>query len=88
MFQVYELDAFIQGAGGSLRPFYLHVSVPRSTEGQESHHCIIQAPELFKKAIKIYGADAKQARQLSLYIVRSVLEGRRIVDKDGNEVHI
>ena len=87
-FQVYELHAFIEDDTGGRRPFHLNISKPRPTEGHDDYHCIVASAELYKRPINIYGVDEKQAYQLSFDFVRSVLEGRRIVDKDGNEVHM
>jgi hypothetical protein len=82
----YELNAFIQ-ENDETKPFSLKISAPTQSP-DEDYFCSIHAPELFKKDKVIHGVDAKQAKELAINFVKSMLAGKQIVDKEGRPVSI
>lgn len=83
----FKLDAFIE-EGGRRVPFSLSVSAPCKDQDGVAYYCEIRAPKLFRNPKKIYGADETQARELSAGFVLSFLQGRRLLDKDGQVLNL
>jgi hypothetical protein len=83
--QPYEVNAFIEERG-TRKPFYLRVSEPTKTPGEDDYHCLIHAPNLFERDKKIFGVSEEQAQQLALEFVKQMLGERRVFDKSGNQI--
>lgn len=83
----YEIDAFVDDEG-KRKPFYLRISNPVKTEGEDDYYCQVHAPFLFKKDKSIYGVDKEQARALAMQFVKQILGDKRLIDQDGNPMHL
>lgn len=83
----YEVNAFIE-EDGTRKPFYLRVSAPAKTPGENDYYCLIHAPNLFERDKKIFGVSEEQAQQLALEFVKQMLGERRVFDKDGNQMKL
>ena len=77
---IYELRAFLE-EGGQRKPFYLRISKPQASRGDDGFSCRIHAPELFNSDKEIFGADAQQASLLAWQFAKSLLEGKGLVDE-------
>ena len=87
MIKPYVIDAFIK-EGKSRKPFHLHVSAPKKTDGEEDYYCLVHAPMLFKNDKIIVGVSEKQARDLALQFVKKILGDKKLIDKNGQDVQI
>ena len=81
----YELHAF-EGEGEDRKPFYLQISPPSFSPDLECYSCRVHAPSLFANDKRAHGIDADQARSLAIRLVEIVLDGRKIVDSDGEPI--
>jgi hypothetical protein len=71
---------------GQIKPVLLEVSPPVVEEKDVCSYCILNAPELFRRELKIYGVDEAQARKLSLELVRHYLGEKALLDDEGKLV--
>ena len=83
----FELDAFVEGEGAE-KPFHLRISEPEKAADAEDFFCRVSAPDLFATDKEIFGATAQQAEAVALDFVRSLLQGKRLVDAHGNEIDL
>lgn len=83
-----EVNAFLEDPNGRRRAFHLRISAPIKTEGEDDYFCVVHSPALFSEDKKIFGADERQAPQLALTFVKSLLENARLVDDNGNEIQL
>ncbi|WP_369944441.1 hypothetical protein [Xanthomonas medicagonis] len=79
-----RIDAFID-RNGSVEPFFLEISEPVPSI-DDDFYCVVHMPGILKRDGKIFGIDAVQARQLAVDFVNSMLDGAKIVDRDGGVV--
>jgi hypothetical protein len=83
----FELSCFLKNED-QIVPFYLMITEPRHSNGEDDYFCRIHSPALLSKDIDIYGADEIQARELSLGFVEHFLSDKQLLDKDGNILQI
>jgi hypothetical protein len=81
----FDLDAFVE-AGGTKKPFRLRISEPEKAANAKDFFCRVHAPDLFATDREIFGATAEQAEAVALDFVRSLLQGKRLVDAHGNQI--
>lgn len=79
-----EIDAFIDDDEKS--PFHLRISSPKKVEKTEDWYCRVHAPSLFKRDKDIFGIDEEQAEQLAIRFVKLLLDGKRLIDNDGEPI--
>jgi hypothetical protein len=82
-----EIKAFLD-EGGSRKPFYLRISKASRAKANGDYYCRVHAPELFDRDKDIFGIDKEQARELAIQFVTSMLAGKKLVDKNGEEVRL
>jgi hypothetical protein len=87
MTRKYELDAFLEDSG-QRTPFHLRISAPEKTKGEDDYFCRVHAPVLFTDDKQIFGIDEDQARELALQFVKSMLAGKKLVDRNGREIDL
>jgi hypothetical protein len=80
MTQSYEVQGFLEDAG-TRSVFFLRVTGP--FYGDSDYFCQVHAPTLLSKDTNIYGVDGEQAKALAIDFVKSLLEGRKLVDDQG-----
>jgi hypothetical protein len=87
MTTVVEIDGFLE-TDGTREPFSARVSAPRITGKTREYSCSVHAPALFKKDKQIFGIDGAQAQELAVQFLKSMLEGRHLVGKDGKPIDV
>jgi hypothetical protein len=87
MIRSYELDAFLEDAGQRV-PFRLRISAPEKTKGEDDYFCRVHAPALFADDKQIFGIDEEQAHELAVQFVKSLIAGKRLVDRNGREIDL
>ena len=81
-----EIDAFIDDDEKS--PFHLRISSPTKVDKSADWYCRVHAPSLFKTDKDIFGFDEEQAEQLAIRFVKSLLDGKRLIDSDGESIEL
>ena len=79
-----EIDAFVDDDEKS--PFHLRISSPKKAEKTGAWYCRVHAPSLFETGKDIFGVDEEQAEQLAIRFVKSLLNGKRLIDSDGEAI--
>ena len=79
-----EINGFIEESGKTTS-FHVKIHPPKINESG-SYYCLIESTDIFTKPMHIFGVDEKQAAELSLNLVRSILSDRKIVDEHGNKL--
>lgn len=87
MKNLYQFNAFIE-EDGQKKPFVLVISDARKSDDADDYFCTVHAPALFKRDKNIHGVDSDQACELAMNFVRSLIEGKRLIDSTGNPVVI
>jgi hypothetical protein len=80
---VFELDGVLD-EGGHRKSLQVVVSGPWQAEGEDDYFCRVHAPVLLNHDKYIYGVDSEQAKSLAIGFVRSLLQGKRVIDAKGN----
>jgi hypothetical protein len=83
----FELSGFLK-TERAIEPFIARISAPRASADGADFSCSVHAPALVKRDKEIFGASAEQARKLALHFLRSLLEGKNLVDKAGRKVDL
>ncbi len=87
MANVLEIDGFLQ-EGDVRKPFVAHVTAPKSSGRAQEYSCSVHAPILFGKDKKIFGIDARQAQELAVEFLKSMLDGKHLTDKSGKPIDL
>ena len=82
-----EIDGFLE-TDGAKEPFSARITAPKATGKTREYSCSVHAQVLFKKDKQIFGIDAAQAQALAIQFLKSMLEGRRLVGKDGKPIDL
>jgi hypothetical protein len=82
-----EITGFLK-TERAIEPFIARISAPRPSSDGSDFCCSVHAPALVKRDKDIFGASAEQARKLALQFLRSMLEGKNIVDKGGRKIDL
>ena len=82
-----KLEAFLV-EGEERKPFYLEISEPTKESEEDDYYCLIHAPSFFAKDKKIYGVDEKKAKELTNEFLGTLMEGKKLVDNEGNPAEI
>jgi hypothetical protein len=83
----FELNGFLKTERG-IEPFVARISAPKASTDSLDYSCTVHAPVLARRDKEIFGATADKARQLALQFLRSLLEGKNLVDKTGKKVEL
>lgn len=78
-----EIQAFLKRES-QLQPFFLRISEPRRTEGEDDYCCRVHVPALLKRDAEIFGIDAAQARELAEDFVKNLLGELTLVNGRGD----
>ena len=87
MSEPFELTGFLKTDRG-IEPFVARISAPKASVDSSDFSCTVHAPTVAKRDKEIFGASAEQARKLALHFLRSLLEGKNLVDKVGRKVDL
>jgi hypothetical protein len=87
MTTVVEIDGFLE-TNGRREPFYARISAPTAMGRTREYSCLVHAPRLFKKDKQISGIDAAQAKELAVQFLKSMLDGKLLVDKNGKPIDL
>ena len=83
-----DIDCFIED-GGKIFPFSLKISKPTQNESlEDEYYCQVDAPYLFKTPKNIAGIDEKQSLELAKQFIETLIEGKKLIDKNGNPLTI
>lgn len=82
-----ELDGFLE-TGGAQERFTARIDPPKASADGAEYSCLVHAPTLFKSDKEIFGVSADQARELALQFLKSMLEGKSLIDKAGNKIDL
>lgn len=82
-----ELTGFLK-TERAIEPFVARISAPKPSPEGTDFSCCVHAPLLAKRDKEIFGASAEQARKLALQFLKSILEGKNLVDKAGRKIDI
>lgn len=86
MREAIRVDAYIESED-VLEPISVKISAPiPSGETEEEYFCRVHAPALMGRDRDIFGIDGGQAQDLAVQFVKSLLGGKRFVDKDRNPI--
>jgi hypothetical protein len=83
----FELTGFLKTERG-IEPFLARISAPKPSTDSLDYSCTVHAPAVARRDKDIFGATADKARQLALQFLRSLLEGKNLVDKGGRKVDL
>lgn len=82
-----ELSGFLK-TERAIVPFVARISAPKASADGTDFSCSVHVPALVKRDKEIFGASAEQARRLALHFLKSLLEGKNLVDKGGRKVDL
>ena len=82
-----EIRAFLED-GEELIPFTLRISEPLLDVEGGDYYCTLNAPKLFEREKKIYGADENQAKMLSIQFIKKLLGKKRMTNEDHNPIDL
>jgi hypothetical protein len=83
----FELKGFLKTERG-IEPFLARISAPKASSDSLDFSCTVHAPAVARRDKEIFGATADKARQLALHFLRSLLEGKNLVDQAGRKVEL
>jgi len=84
--QFLEINAFLED-NKHFEPLHIKIYAPTQTQHQPDYSCLVHAPLLLGSDKKIYGIDEDQAKSLAVGFVKSLLEGKKVVDNNGEPVN-
>lgn len=67
-------------------PWEAKVSAPVPDQNWKDYYCVIYAPPYIVRRQTVRGVTPAQATELAMRVLKSVVEGRTMIDKEGNEV--
>jgi hypothetical protein len=86
MREAIRFDTYIESED-VLDPITVSISAPiPSDEMEEEYFCRVHAPALIGRGRNIFGIDGSQAQDLAVQFVKSLLGGKRLVDKNRNPI--
>ena len=64
------------------------LSAPKPSTDGTDFSCSVHAPAVIRRDKEIFGASAEQARKLALHFLKSMLEGKNLVDRGGRRIEL
>src|SRR3954471_4313462 len=78
--EAFELSGFLKTERG-IEPFVARVSAPKASADGADFSCSVHAPAVIRRDKEIFGSNAEAARKLALHFLKSMLEGKNLVDR-------
>jgi len=87
MDKLLEIKGFLSD-GLTKKCLYLRIDKPVQIQDTGDYYCRIHCPVFFKTHKDIFGIDEHQAYDLAVSFIKSILGGRKMIDRHSKEIKI